>query len=112
MFRLSHKALECPVYFHINSVPSLTTTLSTFTDTGLIMENFVRISELITSEVHKQRKAYIVLIRDYRPLTVSVMESENKWMCCWIRGKENVNGFQSRDYLLTRLYESLEVKAT
>jgi len=27
-------------------------------------------------------------------------------------GKENVNGFESRDYLLTGLYESLKVKAT
>jgi hypothetical protein len=27
-------------------------------------------------------------------------------------GKQNVNGFQSRNYLLTGLYESLKVKAT
>jgi len=85
MVHLFHKALECPVYFHSNSASSLTTTISTFTDTELIMENFVRVSKFVQSEVDKQRKVYIVSIRDYILFTVSVMESGNKWMCCWTR---------------------------
>lgn len=56
------------------------------------MENFVRISKFVKSKVHKQRKAYIVFIRDYMLLTVFVMESENKWMCCWTQEKKMLMG--------------------
>ena len=56
------------------------------------MENFVRISKFVKSKVHKQRKAYIVFIRDCILSTVSVMESENKWMCCWTREKKMLMG--------------------
>jgi len=56
------------------------------------MENFVRVYKFVKSEVDKQRKAYVVFIRDYILLTVSVMESENKWMCCWTREKKMLMG--------------------
>lgn len=77
MFRLFHTALECPVYFHSNSGPSLTTTLNPLQTLDSLWKTlFVFLSSLSRKFISRGKPTLYSFVTIYL-LTVSIMESEN-----------------------------------